>query len=357
MKKTGILTLSAAQNYGAVLQAYSLCEYLNKNYSDTEIINFVPRFISESKSKHFFFTIDKSNILSKIRLFFASMVGWPMTMVRYYRFNEFRKKYCRYSDVCYKDAYTDDNYDIYVVGSDQVFNLKLTKNDDNFFLTNVKSKKISYAASLGVSVLSFEEADILKKNLASFAAVSIREKTGRKLVSELLGKEVFQHIDPVFLHTKDEWSKLARERLIKKQYILLYTFRGFDKACALAEKINSKYRIINITHSPRRKKGNAVSFRTAGPREFLSLIKYAAYIITDSFHGMAFSILFEKRFTVIPFEGTSSRMEDLLKEIELDNRILYGEVGETDTINYSEIDYYIQEERRRTREYFDRIYK
>lgn len=356
-KSTGILTLSAAQNYGAVLQAYSLCEYLNKNYSNTEIINFIPTFITDIKSKNSFLTLDKSNLFNMIKFSLASIVGFPMAMTRAYRFNKFRKSYCRYSKECYKDIYFSKNYDVYVVGSDQVFNLRLTNNDMNFFLPNIKDKKVSYAASLGVSKLSIEEAKILKENLSSFTELSIREKTGRGLISELLDREVFQHIDPVFLHTKEEWSKLARERLIRNRYILIYTFRGYDKACIFASKILPDCRIINITHSPRKKKGNALSFRTAGPREFLSLILFADYVITDSFHGMAFSILFEKRFNVIPFEGTSSRMEDLLMEIGLDNRIIYEDSAETGAIDYTRVGNFIQEERSRTKQYFDRIYR
>lgn len=356
-KSTGILTLSAAQNYGAVLQAYSLCEYLNKNYSNTEIINFIPKFITDIKGKYSFFAVDKSNIFNMIRSVLISIIGLPMAVMRTYRFDKFRKNYCRYSSESYRDIYSGKDYDVYVVGSDQVFNLRLTKNDINFFLPNIKDKKVSYAASLGVSELSLEEAKILKENLTLFSELSIREKTGRRLVSELLDREIFQHIDPVFLHTRDEWCKLARERLIKNRYILIYTFRGFDKACAFATKIAPDCQIVNITHSPRKKKGNTLSFRIAGPREFLSLIRFADYVITDSFHGMAFSILFEKKFNVLPFEGTSSRMEDLLMAIGLDNRIIYEGSGETGAIDYIRVDNFIQEERRRTKQYFDRIYR
>lgn len=334
-KTTGILTLSSAQNYGAVLQCYSLCKYLNENFSKTEIIDFTPEFIYKAHKLKF---LNTASFIAFCKSIISFIINFPLRLYKKVKFNRFRKYLSNYSQKKYLKVFNDDCYDQYIVGSDQVFNLELTRNEKAFFLPQIKdsNKKATYAASLGVDNLDSEKKAILKKALESFSNISIREETGKNLIKELLiDKMIVQNLDSVFLTSKEDWEKIARKRLYKNKYILIYTFKSFDLAYQIAKKINKDINIVYINDSIRSTSKGLINARAVGPCEFLSLIKNAEYIVTDSFHGTAFSIIFNKEFTSIPYKGTESRFIDLLSSLSLYNRISYS----LDGLNTNRIDY------------------
>ena len=355
--KTGIMTLSAAENYGAVLQSHSLCKYLTEYYSYSEIIDFTPKFIV---GRYPLFYLNKSTFWTFIKSLIWSFVYYPIRKKKRNRFNLFRYKDSTYSKNKYIEHYTDDTYDQYIVGSDQVFNLELTEYDKEFFLLNVTHKKATYAASVGVSFLSHKEKMILYRGLSGFCNISIREKVGCELIKGILAEKDVQYmIDPVFLNNEQYWSKLASKRLYKNNYIIIYTFVNFDLAYKIAKKINKNgVDILLICDSYKRQKSDVKNIKSVGPKEFLSLIKYSDYVITDSFHGTAFAIIFNKQFYSIPYKGTESRFIDLLDLFGLEDRL----VKRFEEINESHVDYSLFKQRldfelKRTKSYFDNVYK
>lgn len=355
--KTGIMTLSAAENYGAVLQSHSLCKYLTEYYSYSEIIDFTPKFIV---GRYPLFYLNKSTFWTFIKSLIWSLVYYPIRKKKRNRFNLFRYKDSTYSKNKYIEHYTDDTYDQYIVGSDQVFNLELTEYDKEFFLLNVTHKKATYAASVGVSILSHKEKMILYRGLSGFCNISIREKVGCELIRAILAEKDVQYmIDPVFLNNEQYWSKLASKRLYKNNYIIIYTFVNFDLAYKIAKKINKNgMDILLICDSYKRQKSDVKNIKSVGPKEFLSLIKYSDYVITDSFHGTAFAIIFNKQFYSIPYKGTESRFIDLLDLFGLEDRL----VKRFEEINESHVDYSLFKQRldfelKRTKSYFDNVYK
>ena len=357
--KTGILTLSSAQNYGAVLQSHSLCKFLNDNYSDTEIINFTPKFIL---GRYPLVCINTSSLMRFIKSLIISILLYPIKKKKYNRFNSFRKKFSKYGEKKYVVHLTDDDYDQYIVGSDQVFNLELTRYDEEFFLPRIldKDRKATYAASLGVSKLTEKQTMMLKKGLDDFANLSFRESTGCNLVNSILPeKKVERMIDPVFLNSKEYWESISAGRQYEKKYILIYSFVDFEKAYSIAKKIKGNFDILLISNSIKKRKPDVINVRGVGPREFLSLIKHAEFVVTDSFHGTAFSVIFNKDFYTIPYKGTESRFYDLLDLLDMRGRIIDSQdmMQNLVQIDYTSVNEKIKEQQQKAVNYFDKIYK
>lgn len=349
--RAGILTLSAAENYGAILQAYSLCEYINENFAECEIIDFIPNFI---RGRYPVFTLNNTSAIAHFKSILTVLPRAGVEILKKVRFFYFKKNYCHFSKVRYYDTFPDDVYDKYIVGSDQVFNLDLTKMDREFFLPHVSSitKKATYAASIGKDSLNQSETEIFSKYLPKFISVSIREKSGCELIKSKLNLEnisISVNIDSVFLHDLSFWMKFIKAGKVKTPYALIYAFSNVDQAYSVLRDNGITVPIIEINNSLRTRKGTK-NARAVGPIEFLNLIYYANYVVTDSFHGTAFSIIFHKNFCTIPFKGTESRMIDLLDTVGLNNR-LYSEKFEFNNIEYSDVDKKIETSQTEAKQY------
>ncbi len=353
----GILTLASADNYGAVLQSYSLCRYLNDQYSNTEIMNFVPDFIV---GRYTVISIKGSSIGDWTRSLIFGIIQSPLAVVKKSRFNSFRRKVSKYSRKKYIRLIDTDDYDYYILGSDQVLNLELTHNDTEFFLPRIvePNRKSTYAASIGMDHLNDSQMDLFKKYIGGFEYISLREKTGCRLITELLpDRKVYQLPDPVFLHDKSFWELLENKRMTISDYTLIYSFKNFDLAYKIAKEICSERKIVVITDSIRKKRKDVINARAVGPREFLYLIHNAKCVITDSFHGTAFSVVYNKPFYSIPYKGTESRIVDMLTDIGLDKRIVFDgcKIGD-ESIDYSAANMAMESMKEKARNYFDQIF-
>lgn len=356
-KKTGIFTLCAAQNYGAVLQCYALCRFINDNYTPSEIIDFTPEFIIH---RYPIFIFDKTSINSLIRSIVSNLFNGPIRCVKYWKFNSFRKNSGYYGKKRFIGQFNDDSYSYYIVGSDQVYNLKLTKYDKEYFLPRIDgNKKATYAASLGVSQLSDEDERILEEGLKDFKQISIRETTGCSLIQHILrNRDVEQMIDPVFLIKKGDWSSMCAKNLVFRKYILIYSFKSFENAYKIAKRISGELLIVSIDDALKKKRADVKNMRGVGPKEFLSLIYHAEYVITDSFHGTAFSIIFNKKFYSIPYEGTESRVVDMLDLFGLRDRIvLDASMIDFKDINYISVNSEIEHRVDLSKGYFERFFR
>ena len=219
--KLGILTFHRATNYGAILQSYALNKYLLDRNMDTEIIDYRDNKV-DNEYKIFY---KKSSLRRKIR----GLVYLPITYKKNKKFEKFRNSYIRIS----KEKYNPQNiinsnnkYDFFITGSDQVFNYKLTNFDKNYFLnfTNDTNKKLSYAASLGMDKIPEDKEKEYSKLLSDFKRISIREVQNKKLVEKITNKEVSINIDPTFLIDRDQWKKIAILPK-EKDYILIFTMQ------------------------------------------------------------------------------------------------------------------------------------
>ena len=228
MKKIALLTFPKADNYGALLQAYALKYSLVKQGHLAEIINYhSPK--SEAKDKLF------ANFKFS-RRWIKQVVKLPMTWYISIHFTSFRNKYLIDMPPVYYNTLPTlaDKYDLFITGSDQVFNCRITWFDDRFFLSFCEdnNKNASYAASFGFELenLTDKEKDFIHKNLNHLKYLSVREQQGEKIVQTLIPqKEVGVHIDPSFLLTKADWKKIAKSPAINQPYCIIFLIMHRDK--------------------------------------------------------------------------------------------------------------------------------
>jgi hypothetical protein len=349
VKKIGIITFHRSYNYGAVLQTYALQNFILSLGYDSEVIDYknsmlrrYHRSVFRNMLSYFWNRIGKRSLVGNSRQiktdnFIASHVWVAKT------------KYTD-SSVLHRNP---PQYDAYVTGSDQVWNPNITGGDSSYFLTFVpKNKlKISYAASFGVTILNDEYKKKYLDYLQGIDIISVREYEGKAIVNDLIRKDVQVTVDPTLLLEKQDWEKIAILYNNKKPYVLCYHMPG-DKIVnraiiLLARKIAriNNWEIISIGQKEymRLLPGNKKIFN-AGPDEFVGLIRNAAFVITNSFHGTVFSIIYNKPFYIpinynLPVEQVlSSRITSLLKMLNIENRLVPADLR-FDELNIEEIEY------------------
>ncbi len=308
-RKIGILTFHDADNLGAVLQAYALQTVLETKFNtktpdDVEIIDYRCDAVEKTKK------VSISSLKSLVK-------ALPMKYyyaVKHRSFERFRKnrlklsaKYTRSDISC-----CANEYDIFIAGSDQVWNLECSGNDYTYFLDFASDKKklCSYAASIGNYRFSDGEKENFSLLLKRFHSLSVREENAVELLKDMGLNSVSLHADPVMLLDKSEWFKIASKRIIKNNYVFVYMIKEDSKlledAKAYAKKNNLKL-VCN--------KSSLKFIQNGSPEDFISWIYYADAIFTNSFHGTAFSLIFNKALSADIHVGdkTNTRIYDVLK--------------------------------------------
>ncbi len=354
--KIGILTFHDANNYGAVLQAYALTEAVKKIESDVEIINYKqPQIIKKRK----IFSINTQNVISIIRSIGSSLLYFYPRLLKKICFNNFRIKYMNISKDYYFHSTDIERKDIYIVGSDQIWNSEITSNDATYFLNfcSEKQKKISYAASIGKDTISNEEREFLKENIGAIDCISVRENTAVEIIKQITDKPVCHVLDPTLLVDKEMWEKLIEREIINDKYLLIYKASVDEEVLHIAERISKKLnmKVLYINNSIRKNNYGFINIRRVDPVRFVSLFKNASYIVTNSFHGTAFSIIFNKNFVTIPHKTWGTRMVSLLNSLKLENRIVTNsnQIDEEFDLNidYSEANTILEEEKKKSFEF------
>lgn len=235
--------------------------------------------------------------------------------------------------------------DAYICGSDQIWNI-VNHTRKEFFLQfgSPETKRISYAASFGVSNFPEEKLAELKELLKDFDSISVRENAGVSLLQNKLQIAASQCIDPVFL-IKDEWEKLllrAAPIVPDEPYILVYSLFNNKLMDELIKQAKKQYncKIVQVAYKGFSPIYHDKMIVNAGPLEFLSLIKNAKAVITSSFHGTAFSVIFKKPFLTVVNPLVGSRITDLLASLGLGNRVANNkdQYRMLDCMDYSESD-------------------
>ena len=334
MKSVGIITMHLPLSYGSALQTYALQKTIERLGYSAEIINYqYPNKIHLSS---------KSRGVKKIFNSIASFCingFWGFPKVRKSkRFHAFHKHFYNLSEYyCSKEKLhaLSPKYDFYCTGSDQVWNPLYTKGDTSFLLSfaDAGAEKFSYAASFAIDDIPQEYKDFYAKFLSQYHHISVREKTGVDLVKRLTGKDASLVCDPTVLLTKEEWSAVADQSRIsiRGPYLLVFMLRdSFDPYPDVQFAIDSiqkrlKCRIVYLEGGYRRYwDSNSKVINTAGPVEFLDLIRHAEYVITSSFHGTVFSSIFERPFTsIVKKSHRDSRILSYLERVGMKENALY----------------------------------
>lgn len=344
--KIGFITTHQYKNFGTFLQCYALQYTLTKLGHHVEVVDYQRK---EYQKKW----IEKTRIiLGDIRRYplknLRIILNYPFLMKRICLFNKFYKRNFQLSSQKYP---TSDSlkknppiYDLYISGSDQIWNPTLNGFIEPYFLTFVPKGRIkaAYAPSIGIAKLNEKQQDTFKRLLHDFKFISCREKSGVQLLNNCGIINVTQVIDPTLLVDKEYWLSLSQKSSInKQQYGLTYFLSKTDYKEKLINPLFKTKRRLDLTMET---DCNYKSILAAGPYEFLSLINNADFICTDSFHGVVFSILFEKEFYALPrhnegnINSQNSRITDFLKDLGLSDRWIQHQENIIRTpINYHEI--------------------
>lgn len=326
-KRIGIVTLQGATNYGAVLQAYALQEYLKKIGYYVEIINYYDNSLYGYYSpKVFAKPLRLKTIIGKI-------FRYKRNREQFMIFEKFRTEKLQLTPVIRK--YEDltrysKKFDILIVGSDQVWNSKINYNTKEIFYLNFSdtAKKYSYAASAGNIDSIISDYFYITNYLSKFNDLSIRENDLGILLKKKFNINSSLVCDPTLLLTKDEWKKIEEKYEINDDFILVYMLNENGNMIEFIDNLIKKKNmlVINLGKNISEKNKNIKYLSNVSPGQFVYLYNKATYVITNSFHGTAFSIIYDKRFITFGNGKLNSRMETLLKEFSLEEKFMNGEV-------------------------------
>ena len=333
-KKVGVITFHDYDNYGALLQSYALQNCLKDLGANPEIIDYACDYIRKP------FALKRLKNKGVFNYIYG-VIGYICYLPRAKKFNAFRKR-ISYSEHVTKETIDrmDGKYDVYIAGSDQIWDYHLTNFDKAYFLNFVtKGKKCSYAASIGEHLPSTQYQQEYTRLLQGFDHILMRESYGADVVNQLIGEKPDCSCDPTLLLTAKQWEPLMAKSKKKKDYILVYQL-GVNPSFVNFVKRLKKQTGLPVVYVPFPLVGFMscnISLAPA-PEEWLRLFHDAKYVVTDSFHGAVFSILFHKPFFVkVDGHHVNKRVEELLTRLNMTDRIIRDDL-ESDAIT-AQMDY------------------
>lgn len=347
MVRVGILTIHNSPNYGASLQSYALYKYVAQMPGiECEVIDLHrPYEYGYVKSNKFVpYRRESFSIKRLVKFALKKVLRRESKNMTFYssnskcKFDEFNReiKLSRpYWGI--DELYADPPcYDIYITGSDQVWNPTQPYCLEPYFLTFVpkEKKKISYASSIGVTELLDNEKQDFKRWLSSYDAISVREHQAQNLLVSFIEKPVAQVADPTFLLDAEFWKSIAVYPQNAEPYILLFTVGVDSNLLQFATKMSheSGFRLVYLNQLiPESVDGSYKVVSDAGPREFLGWIAHAEMVITDSFHATVFSLIMgAKNFYAYigTYNKRGSRILDLLKIFQEESHLLLDDLSE-----------------------------
>jgi len=334
MKTVGIITIHKIENYGSVLQAYAL-------QRQCELLGYVVKVIDYQYPNEFqkaqpanIEPDSKITLKQKILKYLYAI----QIILHNHRIRGFSKRHHNLTDRCYISP--DDilnnppKFDIYLTGSDQVWNSHFCKGDPTFLLHFAPddANKVAYASSFGSSGFNDKYKDLYIKLLSRYSSLSVREAAGIQIISNLIHKGSKVVLDPTLLLGPSEWNKIATpRRVIKEKYILCYflnyAFDAYPYVDELADHFQkiTGYKIVRVGKPPKKIYGFNTKFVVeASPENFLALFRDAEMVLTTSFHGTAFSVNYSKPFISVvgSKDTTDSRVVDFLKLLNLESQQL-----------------------------------
>lgn len=324
-KTAAILTFQSAYNFGAVLQAYALQQYLIANFGQTQILDY-----HNSDVDKVYEMPTVSELINKPKQAISRFLRNGLYKGKNARIDQFRKDFFNLTKWYDKNNIHDANAeaDVFITGSDQVWNHMIIGNDTSYFLDFVDMGKAtcSYAASIGVKLIPEEYRELYKKAITLIQKISVRETAAIQTLVEIGIHDAVVMPDPTLLISKTQWKTLSIKPNEKNKYILVYKITRADRLIPFAKKL-SKITGLPIIYIPNDLKSGVVGSLKldVGPREWLGYISNAEYVVTNSFHGTVFSILFGIKFfseVAARVNPSTSRLMTLLSLFGLENRTI-----------------------------------
>lgn len=328
MNKVGIVTITSGANYGNRLQNYAMQITLRK-------LGYNPYTIRKKD--------ERKSVKGTIKKLVKHITGYKYTPLdkRIERFEKFNRKYiCFSKNYIESDDYSKklcDEFDYFICGSDQIWNPNYRMNTGCHFLSFVKGKnKISVSASLGIQNITESDSKRISKWMRELDAISVREKVAKDICEKIVGKKVSVLIDPTLMLDEEEWTKIAKKpkNMKNDDYILCYFLGSVNESCIADIKeyaSNKKVKIVFLEDIWRNLGFSSNEEYTYDPSEFVWLISNSKFVITDSFHATVFSVIFKKKFIIVPRldqkNNMNSRFDSLLEMFEIENAIYNKDFG------------------------------
>lgn len=343
-------------NYGSALQQYALHRVVNELAPDrlhSIVLNYCPDCLSKVNVLNPFGRLwDKDEESRKM-----VELTLPAIQINWEKFQDFfAKQYDlsihKYTTKNIGESLIKEKLDGYICGSDTIWCPDEFGLDAGYYANIPEMKNshtISYAASMGDPHFTDDTFELFKHNMHNYTAIGVRESTNLEVIREVRpGIAVERVIDPTLLLTSDNYDCITAEKQLEEPYILLYARRYNPKMEAYAVKLASKYqcRIVEISlRATNAEKGHIMRY-DAGVEEFLSLVKHAKYVVTNSYHGAIFAIQMHRDFVLFSREQCDTKIDELLKWIGLsDRKVITGEELVDEHINYAATDVMIEKHR------------
>ncbi len=313
------ITCSNTDNHGARLQTYALAKYLQEQGNDVSVIDYRPPYMDPS-FRVFYWPGLSIKEWAKLFLRFPQRIR---SKKRHENFVAFSNKYIPFTEKVYRsiqDLRQDPpGADVYIAGSDQIWNTFFPNGTDPAFYLDFGHKTIrreSYAASFATTGLRSGTEDFVRTNLSRFDKVSVREDSGLTILKQLGINDGVRDDDPVFLLSAEKWMELADGTGNGEHYLLVYDFFSDPALKQKAKHIARSQNLQIFSISPFKQHYADKNFTIAGPESFLSLIKNADFVVTNSFHAIAFCAIFQREYVYVPRpDGLNERIEDLIKRL------------------------------------------
>ncbi len=348
MKRVGIVSYNMYgnfTNYGSALQSYALhkaIDSISPGDIESVVIDYCPDVLLDKDVLNPFRNMwdTSSEAIERCRL------SLPAIRENYAKFRQFYKKRyrlssCKYTSSNFNDSLAAENLNGYVCGSDTVFAVPEFGFDDGFYASYpaMQSRSVAYAASFGDYNIPDNDFPELKKRLANFRAIALRESDKLQLVKELVDVPVYKVIDPTLLLESKQYEEIAEEPDVCEPYLLLYSRRGDERMQSFAEQMAASkgLKIIEISLNAKNADRHMMRY-DAGVEEFLGLVKNAAMVVTNSFHGMIFAVQFRRPFYIFSRQLCDTKIAELLDLFGLKDRLLVtGKEPLCDCVDYDEV--------------------
>jgi len=345
-KKVGIITFHFAHNYGAMLQAYAMQEQLLSMGYDASIIDYEPFYHKRFYEREHFKDCIEISPVKTIRHMIGYMLRFPLGANRYNNFESFKLNRMRLYP--YNPDSDFSEFDYILLGSDQIWNQALTNNcfDGPYFGEGFRSKVFSYAASSKYKALSGDLKEQFRIKLRHLFAIGVRESSFKELLQPLTDKPISVNLDPSLIIEKDSLSALELSPPIKTKYVVIYEVNPHKEVILMAKNYARKHgaRVVSLVAYLEWRRRFQHCDQVASPEKFLAYIKNAACVFTTSFHGTAFSILFNTPFFAVRQNTNDDlRIESLLLQLGIEDHFVSLDARPTDNkIVFSDVNSRLQ---------------
>ena len=355
------ITVHVGFNFGSILQTIATYKVIESMQKTPLLINYIPDRVTY---RRYF-----KNMFSGIIPFFKRAIFLPNFIRNTYIYSSYLKKYCPMSAPIYdKDDFAKKCpvADYYMTGSDQVWNNKHNEGfNERYYFSQTPDTaiRISFASSIGETELDKEQTVRIKSLLSRYSAISVREDSAKQLI-ESMGLKATHLLDPTFMLNKEEWKQYMEPQKIKEAYLLIYTpYNTIDKKAIFEAAIEiakeNKLKIITFSWDWRKDPMADKTIMYASPGDFLSLMYHAHYIITNSFHGTAFSINLNKQFSVFMPSAFSTRICSIIDLCGLKDRMVidnFDLAKSKNIIDYAIVNKILDKERNKSIEFLKKAF-